>query len=998
MLGEVRALFLLALFLSGTSALVEAVVPSVPNNGLPAYYALPPEAPPPARSLSFINLSYVKAYAPAFLNNVSWYDFWEAGNVSRPSFIPGLYFPVFPRAKTVYVVNLVGYYPSDEDVLLAAVSAQGIENRYDPDIYLEYSGDAVYQYNLSSYAHLVFYNGSDPLSFVISLAKPHLKGIVVYDPSVPDTKNLATTISGLGNLVMASPSLVPELEALGLKVVVNLNKLVQEYHWNNSEAGRVAMYQWAYQYLWPYCDHLIIGVENPGAAVSSPPETASIASRDYVVSLKLICLYLHANATAYPEEYALYSEFLSTAPHPIPIFGWVNNEEWPTVSLASKYGDWVSVIAHFYGPLNFQDLTVFSSIMVPPEVYAPKISREAVLETLNPGVFLALYASDGDNMQYDAASLYKYLADLNGLPVGFTVNPNLLNVAPVIWNYYVSALRGNTTLVSSLSGSGYWYPGDSSIQDVGLYLNYTRDLLNLTGLRTMEVDGWSDLDTPIYFEKLGGAGLVLGLFRGYGGVHNLNTVYYYRSPLPVDQNNFDYGWNERGQPATESWESQNWTSPVIYGSVESLIDTVSGALRSPPPPAEFGLYPAAQSPSGHFGNVISDPTALSGHAVESNPSSGPEGQAMVYGPYVPLPQGSYTVIYHLKLDHPLSLPNSTVIATIDVDWDTGLKLVANRSLTLAQFTPGKWQNFTLSFTLNQSVPNAEFRVWSGKEGTTNPKVVGLECDYRMVLMSRQERESTEQGIYLNGTYFGTVFLLGWEIAPQTAPEVEQLMDNHEGIFLLTTDEYMAALNPIYMENLAHQEVASVGDPAESVELLAKSENALSEGNYSGSLQLSREAMSTALASSYELKLLPSSGKLEAKLTSTRGLNVSCQPIFLYVHEKGGSVYVVTANTNHLGVAEFVLPSGVSGEAIAYYYGVPSNALSYVSAVAPSGAEVYGGLVVAVAVVSAAFIVLKRWKRKGSQLLAKTRSAYPLGGFVSSSSPDFLTGFALRRRT
>ncbi|MGC8615409.1 MAG: hypothetical protein ACP5UU_06365, partial [Thermoprotei archaeon] len=174
-----------------------------------------------------------------------------------------------------------------------------------------------------------------------------------------------------------------------------------------TEAGRVAMYQWAYEYLWPYCDHLIIGVENPGAAVSRPPEAASVASRDYVVALKLICLYLSGNESGYPQEYALYSKFLSTAPHPIPVMGWVNNDEGPTVSLASKYGDWVAVIAHFYGPLNFQDLTVYSSIMVKPERYVPRISKQAIMETLNPGVFLSLYASDGDNMQYDAASLYK---------------------------------------------------------------------------------------------------------------------------------------------------------------------------------------------------------------------------------------------------------------------------------------------------------------------------------------------------------------------------------------------------------------------------------------------------------------------------------------------------------------------------------------------------------------------------------------------------------------
>ncbi|MGC8601919.1 MAG: hypothetical protein ACP5LS_05825 [Thermoprotei archaeon] len=75
------------------------------------YYSSPQQTPLVPQSLSFINLSYVRPYVPTFLSNVTALDFWQAWNVSTPSFVPGLYFPVFPRAKTVYVVDIRGYYP-----------------------------------------------------------------------------------------------------------------------------------------------------------------------------------------------------------------------------------------------------------------------------------------------------------------------------------------------------------------------------------------------------------------------------------------------------------------------------------------------------------------------------------------------------------------------------------------------------------------------------------------------------------------------------------------------------------------------------------------------------------------------------------------------------------------------------------------------------------------------------------------------------------------------
>ncbi|MGC8601917.1 MAG: hypothetical protein ACP5LS_05815, partial [Thermoprotei archaeon] len=108
-----------------------------------------------------------------------------------------------------------------------------------------------------------------------------------------------------------------------------------------------------------------------------------------------------------------------------------------------------------------------------------------------------------------------------------------------------------------------------------LYLNYTRNLLNITGIRTNEADGWDDNYTSLYYDKLGG--MELGLFRGYGGLHNVNTFYYYGVPIPIDQNNFGYGWNGQGQPAPNVWDIM----ANLVGSAKTLEDQVSQVLTWP---------------------------------------------------------------------------------------------------------------------------------------------------------------------------------------------------------------------------------------------------------------------------------------------------------------------------------------------------------------------------------------------------------------------------------
>ena len=120
--------------------------------------------------------------------------------------------PIFPDVGTAIdaadITNLTG----EEQALL--VTLQGIVNRKEPRIYL-YWNKAAEDPEGVSYSHQVWLQGiADQLLVhggkVYDVASPFqlldkykadIQGAVVYDQSVPDTINLATTLAGLHDLV-----------------------------------------------------------------------------------------------------------------------------------------------------------------------------------------------------------------------------------------------------------------------------------------------------------------------------------------------------------------------------------------------------------------------------------------------------------------------------------------------------------------------------------------------------------------------------------------------------------------------------------------------------------------------------------------------------------------------------------------------------------------------------------------------------------------------------
>lgn len=113
--------------------------------------------------------------------------------------------PTFPAAYSLTASDLSAL-DGDQQGLL--VSLQGIVNRTRPRLYFYWGSDPTNLEWLKT-INVPYTITSDPLS-LIKRYRSEFKGAIIYDPNVPDTINLATTLAGIHGAVIASAELAAQ--------------------------------------------------------------------------------------------------------------------------------------------------------------------------------------------------------------------------------------------------------------------------------------------------------------------------------------------------------------------------------------------------------------------------------------------------------------------------------------------------------------------------------------------------------------------------------------------------------------------------------------------------------------------------------------------------------------------------------------------------------------------------------------------------------------------
>ena len=415
--------------------------------------------PPSLRMLSLLLFSLLMGkMCPCVLSTSA--DLVHAVSFSGISWPPGQAFPHFCCITTPLDQIDIEYLSNEQKILF--VTLEGLINRSQPRIYIKEGVKEDYHL-WPQQMHLSLVPVIDPYSMIIKY-RGQIAGLVVYDPSMPDTMNLATTIAGIKNGLVASPSEAQKLQDAPYHLPI-LNDLRK-----NRFPSASAVYLYAYTTYWTQCEHRLI------AGLS----TKTFGTlRDYAVATRSMVVWLDPRDQT---QKGILDAFFKGMGAGRAYMGWWANER-SGVREASLYG-----IGTYASDLS-SNLTVMGTMQ-------PIVSNNGnrpVQPKLANKTYIAIFLSDGDNIQINQHLIATKWADPNRgkVPIGWTLSPALVDLAPAILNYYKSTATPADELVSGPSGMGYAYPDLMSSSALNIYTTQTKKYLHLAGFNVITVWGSS---------------------------------------------------------------------------------------------------------------------------------------------------------------------------------------------------------------------------------------------------------------------------------------------------------------------------------------------------------------------------------------------------------------------------------------------------------------------------------------------------------------------------
>ncbi|WP_231597443.1 GxGYxYP domain-containing protein [Bacillus sp. SA1-12] len=165
--------------------------------------------------------------------------------------------PTFAKVKHLDVANV---HEESGDIKILLATLQGIVNKEKPRIYVQQNEADPWLNDLQ-----VPYKLHDDAMVVFRAYMDEIEGIIIYDPEVPDSINVATTLAGLKNAVVASPELAQQLTSApyNLKVIKDF-----QGQFNN----RMEAYTWQYENLWSQTTKRMLVGLSPNTSIPIPPD------------------------------------------------------------------------------------------------------------------------------------------------------------------------------------------------------------------------------------------------------------------------------------------------------------------------------------------------------------------------------------------------------------------------------------------------------------------------------------------------------------------------------------------------------------------------------------------------------------------------------------------------------------------------------------------------------------------------------------------------------
>ena len=509
-----------------------------------------------------INLEATRIYAiniPATIgNSTAWVGFTAAtgGLTATQDILTWTYTPmsVPPSSLTwpatqllptfaapVATVDAMDLRSATNQQLDLFASLQGIVNRTQPrliSVTNEQEGTFTWIQN-----HHLAYNLIDPWS-ALSKYLGSVQGIMVDDPTLPDTLDLATTIAGIKNGLVADPSLVATLQAApyNLPILVDLR---------GQFTSKAQVYQYEYNNYWAQCTHRVLSGLDPNIHGHL---------RDYAVALQAAVFWLDPGNSS---DASLAQPFFDGMPPVQGVYtGW-----WPNEGAGVSFGGQFGIPT--YATDFFENATIYGGITT-------KINMPAIppMPTLQNKIYVSLVLSDGDNAQYMQHHMMQLWNDpaRGSVPIGWTSSSLASDLDPQMLNYYQSTATADDELISGPSGAGYSYVSTWTSANQNAYTTITDVYLRKAGL--LAVTPWNSVTSSLGNDYATNTQFLLGVTSQTAS----DGTQVFDNSLPMIAFTTGYATTESSLESAISSASQGWsgTSPLfitVQGSAWNLGPT-----------------------------------------------------------------------------------------------------------------------------------------------------------------------------------------------------------------------------------------------------------------------------------------------------------------------------------------------------------------------------------------------------------------------------------------
>ncbi len=403
--------------------------------------------------------------------------------------------------------------PESYDESMAVACLQGIINRDRPRLYVLSKKDGRPEYwrkILSSKERWLAGKAFKPLAdlnALVEMARPGLKGAIIWDPEVPASVNVATTIAGVEDGVVLSPEYAKKyLGDWKLNVLADLRG---RFAGKETGSRKNDAYRWAIrEYLQKgRCSNHFLCLYEDAFSTRAKGDIGYVLTRDWAVKQRAFVydlspwgdevpgddpgqqlgtdlatyrMMLEANfkhsapdRTTEVAGFFAFAKYSNVPGHksahdPVPT-------EWETVWLISPYNCYQNTVASDCFNQSFHSQAPWTPLKQHRPAGTPKLTNKA---------YVCFLMADYDS----TTPLYSFLPNFwddpsrGRVPLAWGINPNLIETYPDIIAYLYETATAADYFTADASAAGYMNPNRIKKEYLPLFVRHNRHFFRQTDM------------------------------------------------------------------------------------------------------------------------------------------------------------------------------------------------------------------------------------------------------------------------------------------------------------------------------------------------------------------------------------------------------------------------------------------------------------------------------------------------------------------------------------